>query len=58
MFKIGQLVKSEDTGVYYTILKQFKEHVVVKSLDGTVFPMRMGRIRLVGNNYRVKQNAN
>ena len=58
MFKAGQLVKSEDTGAYYTVLAQFKDHVVVKYRDGTVFPMRMGRIRLVGNNYRGKQSAN
>lgn len=59
MFKKGQLVQSLDTGVLYLITKVLTEHVMVVRHDENCgdFHMRLGRLKLIGNNYRAKQKC-
>lgn len=55
MFKKGQLVRSKDTGRYYTVFQDFYRNPMCQTLDGEQ-RMRIfaSALEIVGNNYQAK----
>lgn len=58
MFKVNQLVRSKDTGRFYTVFTGYSKHPMCQTLDGKQ-RMRIfaSALEIIGNNYQAKQKC-